>query len=65
MLEEITDVINDLKRYILSCINVTRPFKIEIIPFLDELEFFAKKTQSVNTIYKKTGKIRCSNSKNY
>ena len=38
-------------------INVTVPFKNKIIPFLDELEYFAKKTQSVNTIYKKKDKI--------
>ena len=38
-------------------INVTVPFKKKVIPFLDELEFFAKKTQSVNTIYKKKDKI--------
>ena len=38
-------------------INVTVPFKKAVIPFLDELEYFAKKTQSVNTIYKKNNKI--------
>ena len=37
--------------------NVTVPFKKKIIPFLDELGYFAKKTQSVNTIYKKKDKI--------
>ncbi len=37
--------------------NVTIPFKKKIIPFLDELGYFAKKTQSVNTIYKKKDKI--------
>tara|TARA_B100000029_G_C17318921_1_gene867292 strand:+ start:56 stop:850 length:795 start_codon:yes stop_codon:yes gene_type:complete len=57
MLEEITDVINDLKRNIISGINVTIPFKIEIIPFLDELTLLAKETGSVNTVYKKNNKI--------
>ena len=38
-------------------INVTVPFKKKVIPFLDEVENFAKKTQSVNTIYKKKDKI--------
>ena len=56
MLEEITDVINDLKRNIISGINVTIPFKIEIIPFLDELTLLAKETGSVNTVYKKITK---------
>ena len=34
-------------------INVTVPFKKNIIPFLDELSEEAKISQSVNTIYKK------------
>ena len=29
------------------------PYKKAVIPFLDQLENLAKKTQSVNTIYKK------------
>ena len=33
--------------------NVTVPFKQKIIPFLDKLSNLAKKTQSVNTLYKK------------
>ena len=33
--------------------NVTVPFKQKIIPFLDKLSDLAKKTQSVNTLYKK------------
>ena len=37
--------------------NVTVPFKKEIIPFLDKLSFEAEKTQSVNTIYLNDNKI--------
>tara|TARA_B100000700_G_C14971442_1_gene821623 strand:- start:9 stop:803 length:795 start_codon:yes stop_codon:yes gene_type:complete len=38
-------------------INVTVPFKKSVIQFIDELSIEAKKTQSVNTIYKKDKKI--------
>tara|TARA_B100001029_G_scaffold158029_1_gene144440 strand:- start:190 stop:984 length:795 start_codon:yes stop_codon:yes gene_type:complete len=55
---------NDLEKIILKVkldeingINVTVPFKKSIIPFIDELSTEAKKTQSVNTIYKKDKKI--------
>jgi shikimate dehydrogenase len=37
--------------------NVTVPFKKTIIPFLDELSIEAERTQSVNTLYFKNGKI--------
>jgi len=54
----------DLKRLILDLgeekihgINVTVPFKKKVIPFLDELSDEAKKSNSVNTIYKKKDKI--------
>ena len=55
---------NDLKIIILKLksekihgINVTVPFKQAIIPFIDELSPEAKKTNSVNTVYKKDNKI--------
>jgi len=38
-------------------VNVTVPFKKLIIPFLDELDFSAEKTQSVNTLFKINNKI--------
>jgi shikimate dehydrogenase len=38
-------------------INVTIPFKKSVIPFLNELTPLAKEAQSVNTIYKKNGKL--------
>ena len=37
--------------------NITVPFKKLIIPFLDELDFVAKETQSVNTLFKINNKI--------
>ena len=38
-------------------VNVTVPFKKEIIPYLDKLSLEAKNTQSVNTIYLNEGKL--------
>ena len=37
--------------------NITVPFKNKIIPFLDALTDISKKTLSVNTIFKKNGKL--------
>ena len=55
---------NDLEKLILkiregeiSGINVTVPFKKEIIPFLDKLTLGAKSTQSVNTVLLSDGII--------
>ncbi len=38
-------------------INVTIPYKKLVIPYLDEVEVFAKEIGSVNTIVKKNGKL--------
>ena len=48
---EIKDLIYDVKDKKISGINVTVPFKQEVITYLDELTDQALKTQSVNTIY--------------
>ena len=55
--KDIENVINDLKKDHISGLNVTVPFKKSVIPFLDKLSPLAKETGSVNTIYKKEGKI--------
>ncbi len=59
---------NDLKKFILRVknneiygINVTVPFKKEIISYLDELSLEAEKTQSVNTIFLDNGKVKGHN----
>jgi len=54
---DIEEIITTMKNGDIEGMNVTVPFKKSVIPFLDELEYFAKKTQSVNTIYKKQDKI--------
>jgi len=48
---EIQEIINEIKDNKLDGINVTVPFKTDVIPFLDTLSEEAQITQSVNTIY--------------
>ena len=48
---EIQKIINEIKDNKLDGINVTVPFKTDVIPFLDTLSEEAQITQSVNTIY--------------
>ena len=51
----------DLKGFILSKdflgLNVTIPYKSQVIPFLDEISSSAKKIGAVNTIVNKNGKL--------
>ena len=48
---EIQEIINEIKDNKLDGINVTVPFKNDVIPFLDTLSEESRITQSVNTIY--------------
>ena len=50
---DIKEIIAQMRSGEIEGINVTVPFKKSVIPFLDDLEDLAKRTQSVNTIYKK------------
>ena len=54
---EIQDTINEIKNNKLDGINVTVPFKNDVIPFLDTLSEESRITQSVNTIYKQDKKL--------
>ena len=54
---ELQKIVNDIRKGELAGVNVTVPYKEEIIKFLDVLSPEAKKTKSVNTIYKKDNKI--------
>ena len=54
---EIKDLILDLKKKKISGINVTVPFKKDVINFLDQLSLESKETQSVNTIFLKNDKV--------
>ena len=55
--DEIKEIIQNVKDETLYGINVTVPFKQTVIKYLDNLSPLAKKTNSVNTIFKKNGKI--------
>ena len=54
---EIKEIINELKENKIDGINITIPFKKDVIPYLDEMTDIAQETQSVNTIFKKDNKI--------
>ena len=54
---KIQETINELKNNKLDGINVTVPFKNDVIPFLDTLSEESQITQSVNTIYKQDKKL--------
>ena len=54
---DIKGIISEIRNGKIDGINVTVPFKKLVIPFLDELDNLAQKTQSVNTIYKDKNKI--------
>ena len=47
----------EVKNEIIQGLNVTVPYKKSIIPFLDELTTVARRTKSVNTIFKKDNKV--------
>ncbi len=55
--KDIKSIINDIINEKIHGINVTVPFKKSVIPFLDGLSHIARETESVNTVYKKDGKI--------
>ncbi len=54
---ELESIILDVKKHIITGVNVTVPFKKTIIPYLDELSEESKITQSVNTIYLQNKKV--------
>ncbi len=54
---EIQKIISEIKNNKLNGINVTVPFKSDVIPFLDALSEESQITQSVNTIYIRDKKI--------
>ena len=54
---DLENIIYQVKKGKIEGINVTVPYKKSVIPFMDELSFEAKETQSINTIYKKNNKI--------
>jgi len=55
--KDLKNIIEEIRKNEIAGANVTVPFKNLIIPFLDELDFVAKETQSVNTLLKINNKI--------
>ena len=54
---DLENTCNEIRKNNINGLNVTVPFKKEIIPFLDKLSQEAEETQSVNTVYVKNDKI--------
>ena len=55
--KDLENIVKEIRDDEIIGMNVTVPFKKLIIPFLDELDIFAKNTQSVNTVKKVKNKI--------
>ena len=55
--DELKNLFSRIRDKQISGINVTVPFKNEVISYLDKLSLEAEKTQSVNTIYLENDKI--------
>ena len=55
--EDLGNIINQIKRNNIHGINITVPFKKDIIEFIDQLSPEATATQSVNTVYLNKGQI--------
>ena len=54
---ELKDLITKIRNKEIHGINVTVPFKKDVISYLDELSLEAKETKSVNTIYLNDDKV--------
>ena len=55
-INDLQDIVSKVKNNKIQGINVTVPFKKQIIPFIDQLSPEAEATQSVNTVYVREGK---------
>ena len=55
--DKLENIVEDIKKEKILGVNITVPYKQKIIPYLDELSEISKKTNSVNTIYKKNNKV--------
>jgi len=55
--KDLKNIIKEIREDKIVGVNVTVPFKKLIISFLDELDFVAEETQSVNTLFKTNNKI--------
>ena len=63
--KELKKIIQKIKKEEIFGMNVTVPFKQKVIPFVESLSETAVKTNSVNTIFNKNGKIYGDNTDVY
>lgn len=63
--EQLKSYIDKLRSGVYQGYNVTIPYKIEIMQYLDEIDDIAKEIGAVNTIYLKNGKIFGTNTDYY
>ena len=63
--KEINNILQEIKNENIYGMNITVPFKQSVIPYLGSLSEIAKETNSVNTIFKKNGKIHGDNTDVY
>jgi len=54
---EISNLIESMRNKKINGVNITVPFKKEVIPYIDQLTSEADQTQSVNTIYVNKNKL--------
>ena len=64
-IDEIPELLKELREGKYDGINVTIPYKIEVMRYLDEVSSIAKKIGAVNTITCKDGKLIGDNSDYY
>ena len=55
--KDLKNIVSEIREGKLHGVNITVPFKNEIIPFLDKLSPNAEKTQSVNTLHLDANKV--------
>ena len=55
--KDLENIVKEIRDDKIIGVNVTVPFKKLIIPLLDKLDFTAKKTESVNTLFKIEDKV--------
>ena len=55
--EQLEELMNEIKNGKFNGINVTIPYKLEVIKYLDEVSEIAKKIGAVNTVKYENGKF--------
>lgn len=56
-IKDLQNIVQDLRKDKVKGINITLPFKNEVIKYCDEIEDNTKNTGAINTLYKRNNKI--------